>query len=110
MAYAQQALSKYRPETLVVSVKAREKAKTIVIILLEHEQFAEEMKSLIAKKQNPNGSSILQLVFYWMKKYFIIAKTKIGKSYSDFDAKHPKMIYWKKSFNWLVLQNNHKNH
>ena len=60
VAYAQQALNKHKPATLVVSIEEREKAKATIFKLLQHEQFGGEMKSLKAEKEIPRGSKILQ--------------------------------------------------
>ena len=59
-AYVQQALNKHESATLVVSIEGREKTKTIILKLLQQEQFGEEMKSLKTEKEIHKSSKILQ--------------------------------------------------
>ena len=59
-AYVQQALRKYKPATLVISIEDREKAKATIFKLLQREQIGEEMKFVKNEKEIPKGSKILQ--------------------------------------------------
>ena len=58
--YIQRALNKYKLATLVVSIEETEKAKTIILKLVQQEQFGEEMKSLKAEKVIPKSNKIVQ--------------------------------------------------
>ena len=89
VAYVQRALSKYKPATLVGSIEEREKAKAIIFKLLQREQFGEEMKSLKAENEIPEGSIILQCSIFLDEEGLIRAKGRIDKSLFDFNAKHP---------------------
>ena len=92
VAYVRRAISKHKPVTLIVSVEEREKAKATIFKLLQQEQFSEEMKSLMAEKEIPKSSKILQISPFLDEEGLIRAKGRIGKSQLDFDAKHPILL------------------
>ena len=62
-AYIKRALSKAKPTTKLIAIEEKENAKSIILKLVQQEQFAEEMKSLNAGKEIPKGSKKLQLSF-----------------------------------------------
>ena len=109
VAYVRRAMSKHKPATLIVSVEEREKAKATIFKLLQQEQFSEEMKSLRAEKEIPKSSKILQFSPFLDEKGLIRAKSRIGQSQLDFDAKHPILLHWKHHAVELFLRNEHKN-
>ena len=80
VAYVRRAMSKHKPATLIVSVEEREKAKATIYKLLQQEQFSEEMKSLMAEKEIPKSSKILQFSPFLDEEGLIRAKGRIGKS------------------------------
>ena len=92
VSYVQRALSKHKPATLLVSIEEREKTKSIISMLLQQEQFGEEMKSLKAEK-NRKGSKVLQFSSFPVEERLIRAKSSIGKSQLDFNAKHPILLH-----------------
>ena len=62
MTYVQRVFRKHTPATKTLSVEEREGAQASIFRLLQHEQFAEEMKSLKVEKEIPNNSKILQFL------------------------------------------------
>ena len=108
VAYVQRALNKYKPVKLLVSVEEREKAKATIFKFLQQKQFGEEMNSLKAEKEIPNGSKILQFSPLIDEEGLIRAKGRIGKSQLDFNAKHPILLHWKHPAVELFLRNEHK--
>ena len=60
VAYVQQAFSKYKPATLVVSIEERENSKATIFKLLQQKQVGEKMKSLKVEKEIEKSSKILQ--------------------------------------------------
>ena len=52
MAYVQREFIKHKPATRTLNIEKREVAQASIISLLQLEQFAEEMKSLKAEKEN----------------------------------------------------------
>ena len=62
-AYVKRALSKAKLATKLISIEEKESGKSIILKLVQQEQFAEEMKSLNAGKEIPKCSKKLQLSF-----------------------------------------------
>ena len=110
VAYVQQALNKHRPAILIVSIEERRKAKATIFKLLQQEQFGEEMKSLKAEKEIPKGIKILQFSPFLDEEGLIRAKSRIGKSQLDFNAKHPILLHWKHHEVEFFLRNEHKDY
>ena len=108
VAYVQRALNKHKTATVVVSFEEREKAKATIFKLLQQEQFDEEMKSLKAEKEIPKGKKILQFSPFLDEEGLIRTNGRIGKSQSDFNAKHPILLHWKHHAVELFLRNEHK--
>ena len=108
MSYEQQALSKYKPATLIVSIEKREKAKAIIFKLLQQEQFGEERKSLKAETKYTKSSKILQFSPFLDGEGLIRAKGRIGKSQLDFKTKRPILLHWKHQAVDLFLRDEHK--
>ena len=108
VAYVQRALNKHKPAKLVVSIEEREKAKATIFKSLQRENFGEEMKSLKAEKEIPQGTRILQFSPFLDEEGLIRAKGRISKSQLDFNAKHPILLYWKHHAVELFLRNEHK--
>ena len=74
-AYKKRALSKNKPDALVISIEEREKANAIIFKLLQQEEFGDELKSLKVEKEIPKGSKILQFSPFLNEKRLIRAKT-----------------------------------
>ena len=106
VAYVQRALNKHKPATLVVSIE--ERVKATIFKLLQQEQFDEEMKSLKAGNEIPKGSKIIQFSPFLDEEGVIRAKSRIGKSQLDFNAKHPILLHWKHHAVELFLRNEHE--
>ena len=108
VAYVQRALNKHKPATLVVSIEEREKAKSTIFKLLQQEHFREGMKSQKTENETPKGSKLLQFSPFLDEEGLIRAKSRIGKSQLDFNAKHPFLLHWKHHAVELFLRNEHK--
>ena len=63
------------------------------------------MKSLIAEKEIPKGSKILQFSPFLDEEGLIRGKSRIGRSQLDFNAKHPILIHWKHHAVEIFLRN-----
>ena len=109
LAYVHRASSKYKPATLVVIDEEREKAKAIIVKLLQQEQLGEDMKSLKVENEIQKSSKILQFSPFLDEEGLLQAKGRIGKSQLDFKAKHLILLHWKHHAVELFLRNEHKN-
>ena len=109
MAYVQRVFRKHKPATKTLSVEEGEGAQAGIFILLQQEQFAEEMKSLKTEKEIPKNSKILQFSPFIDQQGLIRAQGRIGKSQMIFETKHPILLHWKHHVVELFLRNEHKN-
>ncbi|XP_075250739.1 uncharacterized protein LOC142342945 [Convolutriloba macropyga] len=109
MAYVQRALRKKKPATKMIGIEENEDARATIFRLLQQEQFAEEVKSLVAGKEIPKSSNTLQFSPFIDQRGLICAKGRIGKSQLNFNAKHTLLLHWKHHVVELFLRNEHKN-
>ena len=109
MAYVQRVFKKHKPATKTLSVEERDAAQASIFRLLQQEQFAEEMKSLKAEKENLKNSKILQFLPFIDQQGLIRAQGRIGKSQLNFETKHPILLHWKHHVVELFLRNEHNN-
>ena len=104
----QRVFRKHKPATKKLSVEEREGAQAGIFRVLQQEQFAEEMKSLMTEKEFPKNSKILQFSPFIDQQGLIRAQGRIGKSQLNFETKHPILSHWKHHVVELFLQNEHR--
>ena len=94
MAYVRRAFKKHKPATKTLGIEEREGAQSSIFRLLQQEQFAEEMKSLMAEKEIPKNSKIGQFSPFIDQQGLIRAQGRIGKGQLNFEAKCWNRLLW----------------
>ena len=87
----------------MVSVDEREKAISIIFMLLQREQFAEEIKSLIAEREIPNSYKFHPSL---MKSSY--SGHRDNKQNTIRLSKHPILLQWKHNAINFFSQNEKK--